>query len=176
MSGTVRGSLFAALPLALVPAVPAGAAPITVAKTASLVSDPTGNLLPKAVPGAVVDYTVTLTNPASNLLNAASGITLTEAVPPATALRVADIALLSAGPVEFNGGLLGISGLGYSFGGLSSTTDSIEFSADKGVTWTYVPVADGDGYDSRVTNIRIKLSGACASGMSASLRFRVRLR
>ena len=48
------------LPLALL--IAAGS-PLTIVKTSAVVSDPQGNLLPKRVPGSLVDYTVTITNP-----------------------------------------------------------------------------------------------------------------
>ncbi|SEM76990.1 hypothetical protein SAMN05192583_1169 [Sphingomonas gellani] len=171
----VRG-LCLLLPVVLLLLLPraAHAAPITVTKTAQLVSDPTGNTYPKAIPGAVFDYTITLANPTLNA--AASGIVLEDAIPPRTELRVSDIALLTPGPVAFNGGLLGTSGLGYTFTSFDSRGDSIEFSSDNGKSWTYRPQPDADGYDNRVTNIQVKLTGSCVAGASASLRFRVRLR
>ena len=171
-----RTFLAAGLALALTSAAPARAAPLTISKTSQVVSDPMGNALPKAVPGAVVDYTITIANPASNVLTTVNGIVLTEAIPARTELRVADLGLLSSGPVAFNGSLLGLSGLGYGFNGLASMSDSIDFSADGGATWTYQPVADAGGYDRRVTNIRVRLSGSQTAGTSASVRFRVRLR
>ena len=49
------------------------------------------------------------------------------------------------------------------------------------MTWTYTPTPDADGFDSAVTNIRIRFSGAMnASGVDgnpwASVRFRVGVR
>jgi hypothetical protein len=37
--------------------------PITATKSVAMVSDPMGNLIPRAIPGAVLDYTATLANP-----------------------------------------------------------------------------------------------------------------
>lgn len=157
-------------------APPAHAAPLTITKTSQVVSDPTGNLLPKRVPGAVVDYTISIANPLSNALTTVNGIVLTEAIPTRTQLRVVDLGLVSSGPVAFDGSLIGLSGLSYTFNSLGNTSDSIDFSADSGATWTYEPVPDAQGFDGLVTNIRIRLSGSQTAGTSASLRFRVRVK
>ncbi|MET0361314.1 MAG: hypothetical protein ABW048_06135 [Sphingobium sp.] len=167
--------LMAALLFAAVPAI---AAPLTVTKRAQTISDPLGNLLPRAIPGAEVDYTVTINNP-NGVLAAVSGVTFADAIPAGTQLKVADLALLIPGPVEFiDGNVLGLlgSGLSYGYTSLRATGDGLQFSSDNGVTWDYQPVADGNGCDVRVTNIRVSLTGLQVAGSSFALRFRVRLR
>lgn len=174
-----RARLGAAL---LLVAVPAFAAALTVTKTSQTVSDPMGNLLPKAVPGAVVDYTVMITNPLANSLTTVAGVTFTDAIPTNTDLRVSDLPLLTGGPVVFTDGLVPPTTLSYTFTSFANTTDSIDFSADgKPVTdvtksWTYQPTADANGYDRNVTHIRVRMIGTQTAGSSFSLRFRVRLR
>ena len=148
-------------------------AALLVTKSSAVVSDPQGNLLPKAVPGAEVDYTIAVANPAANALSAVNGVTFFDAIPPRTILKVTDYALLNPGPVAFTPGL---STLAYSFTGFGSDTDSLSFSADSGATWTYRPVPDANGYDARVTNIRVVATGAHLSGTSFSIRFRVKVR
>ena len=146
--------------------------PLSIVKTSSVVSDPQGNLLPKRVPGSFVDYTTTIGNP-NGVLTAVNGITFTDAIPANTTLRVADIGLLIFGPVDV---AVGLSLLTYNFSGLGSTTDRIDFSSDNGATWTYTPVADANGCDDRVTNIRVRLGGNQLAGSSFSVRFRVRVK
>ena len=152
------------------------AAPLTVVKTASTVSDPTGQLMPKAIPGAVVDYTITITNPGSNWNTTVKTVTFQDAIPARTKLRVSDLGLLNSGPLVFSDGLIPPTGLTYSFLGLGRGDDGVFFSSDNGATWTYTPVADADGYDANVTHIRVRLSGNQTAGSSFSLRFRVKLK
>lgn len=169
-----------ALALLALPVAPAGAAsPMTVAKAMTIVSDPLAEPLPKAIPGAVVDYTDTVTNPAGGALNV-TGVAFSDAIPATTKLLVADLSTGGSGPVAFGDGsllgLLGGSGLKYSFKGLSDTSDGLEFSNDNGASWLYVPMADSEGYDSRVTNIRVKPTGTQAINSYFTIRFRVKVK
>jgi uncharacterized repeat protein (TIGR01451 family) len=157
--------------LALAPLLMAFSA-LTIVKTSAVVSDPQNNLLPKRVPGAFVDYTSTITNP-NGLGTTVNGVTFTDAIPANTQLSVADLSLLIAGPVDF---VPGLSLLTYSYTGLGSSTDRIDFSSDNGATWTYTPVADANGCDGKVTNIRVRLGGNQVAGSSFSVRFRVRVK
>jgi uncharacterized repeat protein (TIGR01451 family) len=153
------------------------AAPLTITKTSSIVSDPAGNLFPHPIPGAVVDYTITITNPLANSLTTVKTVSFQDAVPARTALRVSDLGLLpGSGPVVFTDGIVPPTGLTYNFYALNRADDSISFSKDGGATWTYTPVPDADGYDAAVTNIRVQLSGNQTAGSNFSLRFRVKLK
>ncbi len=72
------------------------------------------------------------------------------------------------------------SGLSYTFTSLGSSTDDIEFSNDSGASWIYTPVADADGYDANVTNIRINPKGVMRASNGSdhptfTLRFQVRV-
>lgn len=157
---------------------PALADPISATKSVSIMSDPMGNLIPRAIPGAVVDYSATLANPLTNLGKAVRGIAFEDQLPANVILRVSDLGATGSGPVVFTNGaiLLGIgdSGLTYSFAGLGSTTDGIEFS--NGTSWTYTPVPDANGYDANVRAIRIKPVTTFKAGGSFTVRFRVKLR
>lgn len=146
-------------------------ADLTIVKSSAVVSDPVNLTFPKRVPGSVVDYTINVTNP-NGALTTVNGIAITDAVPANTDLRVADLGLLNTGPIVFTDGLLPPSLLAYSF----SSLGRLDFSRDNGATWTYTPVADGNGYDRQVTNIRVRLGGNQVAGSSFSLRFRVRVR
>jgi uncharacterized repeat protein (TIGR01451 family) len=153
-------------------ATAAHGAALGITKTSAVVSDPLADLLPLRIPGAVVDYTVVIANPLANSTTTVSGVVYSDPIPARTALRVTDLASAGKGPVDF---VQTLSGLSYTYSGLSSTTDTLDFSADGGTTWTYVPVADANGYDAAVTNIRVRLSGNQTAGTSVSLRFRVQV-
>ena len=163
------------LPLTLaIVASAAAAAALTIVKTSSVVSDPQCNPLPKRVPGALVDYTTTITNP-NGIFTTVNGLTFTDPIPANTELRVADLGLPGSGPVAFAEGVVP-SLLTYSFTSLSSSTDRLDFSNNNGATWTYAPSGGATGYDSNVTNIRVRLGGNQVAGSSFTLRFRVRVK
>jgi uncharacterized repeat protein (TIGR01451 family) len=163
----------ALLPLALL-LLTAAFDPLSIVKTSAVVSDPQGNLLPKRVPGAFVDYTATITNP-NGIFTTVNGVTFSDAIPANTSLRVADLGLLSSGPVAFSEGLVP-SLLTFSFTSLGSSTDRVDFSNNNGSTWTYTPTADANGCDNAVTNVRVRLGGNQVAGSSFSIRFRVRVK
>ena len=60
-----------------------------------------------------------------------------------------------------------MSGLTYTFTSLGSITDDLEFSNDGGSTWTYTPVASGNGTDPAVTDIRINPKGIFGGSIGA---------
>lgn len=147
--------------------------PLTIVKLAVVVSDPiNGTSNPKAIPGAVVEYRMILTNPAPNVIDSDT-LSVTDPLPPQVSLRVADIAGVNSGPVRFIDGTPS-SGLAYTYGGLASTTDDVDFSSDNGATWTYVPTPDAGGRDPAVTDIRVHPQGSFAAGNAQfTIRFRV---
>ncbi len=165
------------LAVTMLAVAPAVSAPLTITKSLQTVSDPVGNLLPKAIPGAEIDYSVTIANP-NGVLPTVSGVAFADAVPAGTMLRVSDLALLT-GPVEFvDGNVLGLlgSGLTFSYSSLTNTTDGVDFSNDNGLSWTYQPTIGANGCDAAVTNIRVRLGGTQVAGSSFRLRFRVRVK
>jgi hypothetical protein len=162
---------------ALAIAAPAVADTLTISKSATIVSDTLGNLIPRSMPGSVVDYRVTLSNPASNLGKPVRNMQMDDPLPANVILRVSDIATAGKGPVEFvDGGLLGLgaSALTCTFVSLSSTTDCIDFY--DGTSWTYTPVPDVNGYDANVRAIRVRPVTTFATGGSFQLRYRVKIR
>lgn len=168
-----------ALALLAAPAA-AQAAALVVTKTSAIVADQVNAVNPKALPGATVDYAIRVDNPNTVLSgNAVGAVVIADTIPATVTLRVADYGAAGSGPVEFaDGNLLGLgllgSGLGYSYAGLASATDGLEFY--NGVTWSYTPVADAQGYDANVRAVRVKLTGTQAFSSSFRLRFRVRLK
>jgi uncharacterized repeat protein (TIGR01451 family) len=151
--------------------------PLTVVKASRVISDPiNGTTLPKAIPGAIVEYEIIVTNPAANPVDADS-VVLADPIPPQLEMRVADLGGAGSGPVAFANGAPA-SGLAYTFASLSSAIDDIDFSNDAGATWNYTPMPSGsDGVDPAVTNIRINPKGAFnANNAQFRIRFRARLK
>jgi uncharacterized repeat protein (TIGR01451 family) len=146
-------------------------APVSVAKTASVVSDPlNGALTPKAIPGAAVEYTITLSNTSNRALDDGT-VTVADLVPAKTKLYVKDLGLAGSGPVAFSQNLL--SGMSFTFAGLGSATDDVSFSKDGGATYTYVPAPDADGCDALVTHVKVRPRGSLSAAGAFSVRFRV---
>ena len=153
---------------------------ITVLKSVQTFSDPyNGTSNPKAIPGAIMEYTVLVTNTG---LGSAQTLTVTDAVPANTELFVDDLGVAGSGPVKFiDGTWPEQSGLAYSFGGLNDLSDELYFSKDgAGGPWDYIPNPVG-GFDSLVTHIKFAPTGTFngASGgnnPSFSLIFRVRVK
>ena len=150
---------------------------LTVVKSSAIVSDPqNGATNPKAIPGALMNYTVTVTNTNAGTADAAS-TTITDAVPSTMQLYVNDVGGAGSGPVAFSNGAT-TSGLSYSFTSLASTTDGIAFSNNNGATYTYTPVPDANGYDSNVTHFRISPTGTfngASGGNNPSFQLQLRM-
>lgn len=152
---------------------------ITVLKSVTAYSDPVNNQTnPKAIPGAVMLYTLVTTNAGPGTADADTTV-LTDLVPANTDVFVGDIDGPGSGPVRFADGATS-SALTFTFTSLASSTDDVAFSNDSGATYTYTPVPDGSGFDSAVTHLRINPQGvfAAASGgnnPSFSLEFQVRV-
>ena len=149
-------------------------------KTSLTVSDPyNGAILPKAIPGANIDYTLVATNNGPGPVDSASLIVI-DPLPATASLFVNDLAGAGTGPVEFiDGSGAAVSGLSYTFTSLASTTDDIDFSTD-GISYAYVPVADAEGFDPMVRFVRVNPAGSFGglNGTTArtfSLRLRIRI-
>ena len=141
-------------------------ADLNVTKISSVLSDPVnGSTNPKAIPGALVEYLITVSNTGGGATDADSVIVLDDS--PADA----KICLISAagGPVIYSGSGTGLT---YTFASIGSTADDLEFSNDDGTTFAYTPVADADGCDTNVTDFRLNPSGAMNGGTSFTLRVR----
>lgn len=147
-------------------------------KFASVISDPINNSVnPKAIPGAILAYTVRLTNSGPGTVDSGT-VVITDALSNDLDLFVGDLGGPGSGPVIFTDGTP-VSGLAWTFTGLGSPGDSVEFSQN-GTVWTYTPVPDLNGFDATVRHIRLRPTGAmnAAGGgnPSADLLFRVRIR
>lgn len=154
-------------------------AQLDVTKVSSIISDPVnGNSNAKAIPGATIEYLITVSNSGTDPADADSVVIWDDG--PADA----KFCLLdrNGGPVIFaDPG--GNSGLSYDYGGagtpaadLGVTTDDLEFSDDDGTSFSYVPTADGDNCDQAITDFRVRPGGAFAPGATITLRVRYQVR
>ncbi len=164
------------------------AAPVyAVTKASSAISDPVNCATPansascnplgsqRRVPGAIVEYTVSVSN--SGGAADVDSVEISDPIPTNTALRVADIAGVGTGPVAFSDGVTS-SALTYSYASLGSALDDVEFSSDGGTTWVYTPVPNASGCDPAVTHLRINPQGTFAADIgspdpSFTVRFNV---
>lgn len=174
-----RALMLPAALAAMLAVAPAAADPLALTKSATTVSDPLGNTVPRALPGSVTDYRTLVNNPLANLARPVRSVVLVEPLPATVILYVRDLAGAGKGPVEFaDGSLLGTglasSGLSLSYSAAAPAGDGVEFF--DGASWTYQPVPDANGYDARVRAIRLTLSGTFATNTSFQLRYRVRIR
>ena len=149
---------------------------ITASKSVSVLTSPAGDY---ALPGSTLRYAITAEN--AGPLKADDGtVVIIDAIPDDTILSIADIGGAGSGPVLFSDGSPS-SGLNYNFISLASTTDDVAFSDNGGVTFNYVPIADGLGLDENVTHIRVSpvgdfLSGDVVNPTDFSIEFDVYLR
>ena len=146
---------------------------LTVTKTGVPYSDPqNGTTNPKRIPGGVTEYTLSATSPSAYTVTSNS-VVVSDATPANAELVVANIGGAGSGPAAFTAGTTGLT---YTFTSLASTTDNIDFSNNNGSTWTYTPVADANGADANVTNIRLRPQGAMAASSTFSFRVRYRIK
>jgi len=151
---------------------------ILVLKSVQVYSDPV-NLQdnPKAIPGAVMLYTIQVTNQGG--ATDADTMVITDPMSVNTEVFVNDINGVGSGPLLFTDGT-SVSGLSYSMNSLASTTDSVSFSSDNGVSYGYTPIPDVDGFASAVTDIKVSFNGPFNASDGApypsfSISFRVRV-
>jgi uncharacterized repeat protein (TIGR01451 family) len=120
-------------------------ASLTVDKAAAVTNDPiNGGTNPKAIPGATMDYTIDVDN---NGTVPADGVELIDSIPANTSFLVGSVSTAPAATVEY--------------------------SDDNGATWTYVPVAGGDGSDPNVTHLRVTFASIAGGGGNGSVGFQV---
>ncbi len=156
----------------------AQAAALNISKTAAVNSDPIDLALPKAIPGSIIDYTITVSNPN---LGSTSNIVITDALNTVNLPQGVEyyVGTSNANPIVFGDiNLLGLSlsGLTYTWTSLTSPSDSVSFSCDYGATWNCTPSADAAGYASNVTNIKIAPSGSLSGLGAISIKLRVRVK
>ncbi len=127
---------------------------LAVSKTVEVVSDGFSSTgFEKAIPGAIVRYTITLTNSGTGSPDTGS-ILLADVIDADHEMFVGDYAGVGSGPVEFiDGPGAASSGLSYTFSALANGSDDIEFY--QGAT-LYTPAPP---YDPNVTRFRVNPKG-----------------
>lgn len=127
-------------------------------KTVSIIKDPINNTTnPKAIPGAEVLYNILITSTSGGVSDN-NTMFITDKIPTNTIMYVKDLGVVGSGPISFTQGTI-TSGLTYNYVALNNTTDNLFFSNDNGVTWTYIPTPDANGYDANVTDIKVSFNG-----------------
>lgn len=154
---------------------------LTVTKSSAVFSDAISTANPKAIPGSFIDYTLGVSNPAAigganpvpGYDVSSNSILLNDTTPANTELFVGNLGSAGTGPAVFNPGT---TAMGYSFVSLANASDGIEFSNNNGTSWTYTPIPDALGFDSAVTNVRLRPNGIMAAGTNCSFRIRYRVK
>jgi hypothetical protein len=119
-------------------------------------------------------YNVRVTNQGSGPVDN-NAVLIVDSVPGNTSMFVGDLGAAGSGPVTFINGTPS-SALTWTFTSLSSTTDDVDFSNDGGVTWTYTPVPDANGYDGAVTTLRLRPKGTMPGNGGGDPYFELRFR
>lgn len=146
---------------------------IAIALSSSIAENQAGQArAPAVTAGTVIDFSVAVTGPTKRG-SPATSLAISNKVPEHLSLFVGDLEGSGKGPAAFSDK---DSGLAFSFSGLSSPNDSIEFSSDGGTSFDYVPVADPDGFDANVTHIRFRPHGALLATTDQNERFSLRYR
>lgn len=141
---------------------------LNVTKVSSIISDPVnGATNPKAIPGAAVEYLITVSNTGGESADADSVVVWDDGPADAKMCLIAR----PGGPVIFADPGTN-SNLTYSFASLASAVDDLEFSNDNGATFAYTPTADADGCDTSITDFRVLPGGSFASGGNFTITVR----
>ncbi|MBA3581849.1 MAG: hypothetical protein H0W44_05270 [Gammaproteobacteria bacterium] len=149
---------------------------LSILKLVSTQSDPVNGVSnPKAIPAAIMEYRVRVTN--SGAAADTDSIVITDPIPSNSRFYFG----APLNPINFINGTP-VSGLTFTFTSLASVTDDVAFSNNGGTSYV-TPTIDGFGYDTTVPPInfiRINpkgvLSGDTGSGApSFDILFRVRL-
>ncbi|MEJ0086371.1 MAG: hypothetical protein WDO72_11845 [Pseudomonadota bacterium] len=144
---------------------------ITMVKTSSVLSDPTGSAVPKRIPLSVIQYDISVTNSGPGTVDA-NTLVITDAVPAGATMYVSTT---PANPVVFTNGVgANASGLTFVYAGNVSYS-----SVGASGPWTYTPVPDVNGYDANVKAVRVApggiMSAAGTGNPTFTVQFRVRV-
>ncbi len=134
---------------------------LLVSKVAQTISDPVnGTTNPKAIPGAVVQYTISVSNQGPGPVDSNS-LVITDPLS-------ADVALFvdaSGGdPIVFQDGGVS-SGLAYSY----ATDVTFSNQVGGGPPYNYLPTPDAQGFDPNVTGIRINPTGVMNAAVGSDV-------
>ena len=142
---------------------------LSVTKTIATRRDPVnGATLPKAVPGAWVQYQLTVVNQGPGAVDA-NTVVVIDALSSNTAMCVTTACSGAASPVTYDDSTSPVpTGLSFNYAA------NVTYSKD-GVTYTYTPIPDAAGFDAAITRVRIAPTGAMnAPGAGGQPRFVLR--
>lgn len=130
------------------------------------------------VPGAIVEYSISVINEGSSVPDP-NTVEVIDNLPLELAFVVSDFGGVGSGPIQFIDGSPS-SDLTCVFVALADPTDCYGFSTD-GSNFSYVPTDSGDGTDPAVRHIRVTPTGVMAANSgngdpNFKLRLRVRIR
>lgn len=148
------------------------AADLSVTKTRFSTTAPGGGDF--HIPGATVEYLITVTNNGNAPPNYGSVINI-DSLPADLALVVGDFGAPGSGPIEFTDGSPA-TGLSCTYVSAASATDCFDFSTD-GSDFSYAFTDIGNGTDPNISHIRIRPNGFMEGDTGAgSTSYEVRLR
>jgi len=153
-----------------------GIANITMSKNSVVLSDPVNGSAPKAIPGAIVEYSIGVENAGFGYVDSNSFV-ISDPVAPGTTFYFGS----PLNPITFIDGVT-TSGLTFTFIDLASVVDDIDFSNDGGLSFI-TPTIDANGFDTTVPAINFirinpkgELSGSDGvNNPSMQINFRVRV-
>jgi len=129
-------------------------------KVSTILSDPVnGTTNPKAIPGAIIQYDVTLSNSGTAAIDADTMV-IEDMLPAELAPYVATG---SGAPVTMTD-LTAPSGLTFAYASHVQWSDQV----DGGPPYSHTPAPDADGYDAAATGIRIAPVGSFSAGSVAA--------
>jgi uncharacterized repeat protein (TIGR01451 family) len=124
-------------------------------------------VLPKAISGAWLQYTVTVTNPGPSAIDA-NTVVVVDPLPATVALCVTVACSGAAPPLRFDDSASPVpTGLTFTY------ATNVQYSTD-GTTFTYVPAPDVNGFDAAITHVRIAPGGTMsAPGAAGNPQFKL---
>ena len=141
---------------------------LQVSKGVATIRDPVNAIvLPKAISGAWLRYTVTVTNPGPSGIDANS-VVIVDPLPAEVALCVLSACAGSVDPLRFDDSASPVpTGLTFNY------ATNVTYSTD-GVAFMHIPVPDASGFDAAITHVRIAPGGAMnAPGVPGNPEFKL---
>ncbi len=147
---------------------------LSVTKSVATVRDPVNALvMPKGIPGAWLEYTVTVTNLGTTVVDA-NTVVVVDSLPTTVSMCVVAACAGGATAVRYDASTSPVPpGLTFTY------ATNVTYSTD-GVTFGYSPVPDANGFDAAVRAVRIAPTGSMAAPTGAGnpqfkLRFVVKV-
>jgi hypothetical protein len=133
-----------------------------------------GTAFPKALPGGRRRLALNVTNPDLVAIDN-NTLGLNVAVPSGTMIALDGDGTSSGAFLSSMDGTPA-SSLTVTYSAPESTADDVDFSADRGATWSYVPVPGNDASQAAVTNVRLRPKGTMAPGSQFGLSIALKVK